>query len=45
MRSGDTCDAIAVAKGISTELLLALNPTVNPECTDLQIGQVLCLGR
>ena len=40
--SGDTCGAIATAKGVSTGSLIILN-NVLPDCTNLQIGQVLCL--
>lgn len=40
---GDTCDIIAIATGTAAAQLLALNPWVDPECTNLNAGQVLCL--
>ncbi|KAJ7171630.1 hypothetical protein C8R43DRAFT_20464 [Mycena crocata] len=40
VKSGDNCDAIAVAQGISSYQVAFLN---NKPCNSLQIGQVLCL--
>ncbi|KAK0630489.1 LysM domain protein [Bombardia bombarda] len=40
--SGDTCGGIAVSKGVATGSLVTLN-NILPACTNLQIGQVLCL--
>ncbi|KAF7291225.1 hypothetical protein MIND_01266000 [Mycena indigotica] len=42
--SGDTCAAIESKKGISDAQLHALNPSINSACTNLQIGEVLCLS-
>jgi LysM repeat protein len=43
--AGDYCDAISAAHNVSTYQLAALNfPAVNAECTNLQVGQQLCLG-
>ncbi|KAJ7246131.1 RlpA-like double-psi beta-barrel-protein domain-containing protein-containing protein [Mycena haematopus] len=42
--SGDTCAAIESRTGISDAQLHALNPSINSGCTNLQIGQVLCLS-
>ncbi|KAJ7886779.1 hypothetical protein B0H14DRAFT_2434036 [Mycena olivaceomarginata] len=42
--SGDTCSAIESRTGISDAQLHALNPAINSGCTNLQIGQNLCLG-
>ncbi|KAF7328266.1 hypothetical protein MVEN_02566500 [Mycena venus] len=42
--SGDTCAAIESRKGVSDAQLHALNPSINSGCTNLQIGQVLCLS-
>ncbi|KAI0295013.1 hypothetical protein BC826DRAFT_968608 [Russula brevipes] len=44
VQSGDTCEAIAKAAGISVSTLLANNPAVNSGCTNLFIGQVLCIA-
>ncbi|KAJ6542358.1 glycoside hydrolase superfamily [Mycena vulgaris] len=42
--SGDTCAAIESRTGVSDSQLHALNPSVNSGCTNLQLGQVLCLS-
>ncbi|KAF7343614.1 hypothetical protein MSAN_01982000 [Mycena sanguinolenta] len=42
--SGDTCAAIEAKTGVSDSLLHAANPSINSGCTNLQIGQVLCLA-
>ncbi|KAF7313091.1 hypothetical protein MKEN_00994900 [Mycena kentingensis (nom. inval.)] len=42
--SGDTCSAIEGRFGVSDATLHALNPSINSGCTNLQIGQVLCLS-
>ncbi|KAJ6504937.1 RlpA-like double-psi beta-barrel-protein domain-containing protein-containing protein [Mycena vulgaris] len=42
--SGDSCAAIESRTGVSDAQLHALNPSINSGCTNLQIGQVLCLG-
>ncbi|KAF7372502.1 hypothetical protein MVEN_00112100 [Mycena venus] len=42
--SGDTCAAIESRAGVSDAQLHALNPSINGGCTNLQIGQVLCLS-
>ncbi|KAJ7347235.1 glycoside hydrolase superfamily [Mycena albidolilacea] len=42
--SGDTCSAIESAKGVSDAQLHALNPSINSGCTNLEIGQILCLS-
>ena len=39
---GDNCGLIAQAHNVSTGGLIAINQLL-PDCTDLQIGQVLCL--
>ncbi|KAF7343605.1 hypothetical protein MSAN_01981400 [Mycena sanguinolenta] len=41
--SGDTCAAIEAKTGVSDSQLHAANPSINSGCTNLQIGQVLCL--
>ncbi|KAF8214318.1 hypothetical protein K438DRAFT_1423427, partial [Mycena galopus ATCC 62051] len=42
--SGDTCFAIEVNTGVSDAQLHALNPTIDSGCTNLSIGQSLCLS-
>ncbi|KAJ6458185.1 hypothetical protein C8R45DRAFT_1183617 [Mycena sanguinolenta] len=40
---GDTCPAIESKTGASGSQLHALNPSINNDCTNLQIGEVLCI--
>ncbi|KAF8214286.1 hypothetical protein K438DRAFT_1444692, partial [Mycena galopus ATCC 62051] len=42
--SGDTCSAIESREHISDAELHALNPSINSGCTNLAIGQVLCIS-
>ncbi len=39
--SGDSCSAIATANGVTVPALLAANPAINTNCTNLDIGDVL----
>jgi LysM repeat protein len=40
---GDTCASIAAARGVSAADLIAGNPSIDEACTNLQIGQQLCI--
>ncbi|KAM5538366.1 hypothetical protein V8D89_007968 [Ganoderma adspersum] len=40
--SGDNCQAIAQAAGTTYDILLANNPNVNSECSNIYPGEVLC---
>lgn len=42
--AGDLCSTIASKNGISTDTLLKLNPPVNASCSNLGIGQELCVA-
>ncbi|KAJ7203376.1 RlpA-like double-psi beta-barrel-protein domain-containing protein-containing protein [Mycena pura] len=42
--SGDTCAAIESKTGVSDASLHAQNPAINSGCTNLQIGQILCVS-
>ncbi|KAJ6506884.1 hypothetical protein C8R45DRAFT_816783 [Mycena sanguinolenta] len=42
--SGDTCSHIEAITGVSDATLHALNPAINNGCTNLSIGQILCLS-
>jgi len=44
VKSGGTCSAIAASQGVSLQTIYNLNPTVNSQCTNLEIGQKLCLA-
>ena len=44
MTNGDTCDAIASAHNVNTTLLHENNPQINPDCTNIYIGEVLCVA-
>uniref|UniRef100_A0A8H7XMX5 LysM domain-containing protein n=1 Tax=Psilocybe cubensis TaxID=181762 RepID=A0A8H7XMX5_PSICU len=41
---GDTCDKISALKGVSTHQLANANKKINSGCTNLVIGDTLCLG-
>ncbi|KAG7441628.1 uncharacterized protein BT62DRAFT_1011428 [Guyanagaster necrorhizus] len=41
---GDTCDAISAAQNVSTYQLAEVNTNINVGCTNLVLGEVLCLG-
>ncbi|KAF7354178.1 Carbohydrate-binding module family 5 protein [Mycena venus] len=41
--SGDTCSGIETTTGVSDSQLHALNPAIDSGCTNLQVGQILCL--
>ncbi|KJA16072.1 carbohydrate-binding module family 50 protein [Hypholoma sublateritium FD-334 SS-4] len=42
--SGDICDTIASQANITTAVLLADNPNVDAACTNIHIGEVLCVA-
>jgi len=42
--NGDTCDAIAAAQNVNTTLIHENNPQINPDCTNIYIGEVLCVA-
>ncbi|KAK7017655.1 hypothetical protein R3P38DRAFT_1311455 [Favolaschia claudopus] len=41
---GDTCSVIESRTGVSDANLHAMNPAINSGCTNLQVGQVLCVS-
>jgi len=41
--SGDTCYGIAAMFGVTATAIITANPAINSGCTNLQIGQVLCI--
>ncbi|KAG1814248.1 uncharacterized protein BJ212DRAFT_1362392 [Suillus subaureus] len=45
VQSGDTCDAISAMYNVSTYQLATVNSgIIDPDCDNLFIGEVLCLG-
>lgn len=40
---GDTCGHLLEAYGMSDEVLRQNNPQINDECTNIYIGEVLCV--
>jgi len=40
---GDICEDIAAAHKINTTLLYENNRQINPECTNIYVGEVLCV--
>ncbi|KAJ7627354.1 glycoside hydrolase superfamily [Roridomyces roridus] len=43
--SGDSCSSIESKEGVSDAQLHTLNPTINSACTNLSVGQTLCLAQ
>jgi LysM repeat protein len=41
---GDTCDAIATTHNINTTLLYENNPQIDAECSNIYVGEVLCVA-
>jgi LysM repeat protein len=41
---GDNCFKIATKLGTTVAKIFSLNPSINSGCTNLAIGQVLCIG-
>jgi len=45
VKPDDTCDEIISANGINSSLLSTNNPQINSECSNLYIGEVLCVAK
>jgi LysM repeat protein len=43
VQSGDSCSSIATAANILMSTLIANNPNVNANCTNIYPGEVLCI--
>ena len=41
VEEGETCGGIASAYGVSVTALLAVNPQINEECTNMRVGETL----
>ncbi|KLO15198.1 hypothetical protein SCHPADRAFT_825133, partial [Schizopora paradoxa] len=39
----DTCDIVAASQGINSTMVRFNNPQIDEECTNLYIGEVLCI--
>ncbi len=44
IKTGDTCTSIAIEYNIMPFVLRQLNPNINSDCTNLQLGQKLLVG-
>jgi len=44
VEGGDTCEAIADKFGITVQALFLHNPNINAGCTNLGVGEVLCVA-
>ncbi|KAH9853199.1 hypothetical protein C2E23DRAFT_823630 [Lenzites betulinus] len=44
VKEGDWCDTISAANNASTYQLAVVNPSIDSSCTNLEVGQTLCLG-
>jgi len=40
----DTCEGIAAAHNVNTTILHENNPQIDPECSNIYIGEVLCVA-
>jgi len=45
VKKDDTCDLITSATSIDSTLLRANNPQIDPGCSNLYIGEVLCVAK
>ncbi|ORX36354.1 hypothetical protein BD324DRAFT_628452 [Kockovaella imperatae] len=43
VKSGDTCEWLMATYGMSNTTLWSNNPQIDPECTNIYIGEVLCV--
>lgn len=43
VKSGDTCSGIISAHSIDMTMLLANNPQINDDCSNIYVGEVLCV--
>ena len=44
MVGGDTCEAIATAHNVNTTLIHENNPQIDTDCSNIYIGEVLCVA-
>jgi len=44
VKPGDTCDAIARSQGVELRTMLSLNKDINAGCTNLKVGQQVCVA-
>lgn len=42
VQPNDDCDIITSNHGVNSTMLYANNPQINPDCTNLYVGEVLC---
>jgi len=43
VQTDDTCDVLAASQGINSTMVRLNNPQIDEECTNLYIGEVLCI--
>ncbi|EIN04658.1 hypothetical protein PUNSTDRAFT_128216 [Punctularia strigosozonata HHB-11173 SS5] len=44
VKADDTCDTIGGVAGVNSTMLTLNNPQINQDCTNLYIGEVLCVA-
>lgn len=44
IKADDTCDQITQVHAINSTILYANNPQINADCSNIYIGEVLCVG-
>lgn len=42
--AGNTCDGIAATHNMNTTILYSNNPQIDDECSNIYVGEVLCVG-
>lgn len=45
VKSGDTCDEVSSVAGINSTILWANNPQIDSQCSNIYIGEVLCVAK
>jgi LysM repeat protein len=45
VKEGDTCDGVTSASGMNSTILYLNNPQINKDCTNIYIGEVLCVAK
>jgi len=44
VQAGDTCTAVQAAHGLNSTILSANNPNIDEECSNIYVGEVLCVA-
>lgn len=44
VQAGDTCSAVVAKAGINMTMFISNNPQINADCTNMYIGEVMCVA-